>query len=373
MEVYKLVMKIGVVTYHKADNYGAMLQAFALAKYLDTTYNDVEIVDYWPHYHAEVYKLWKWDGIYFRQCSWKSKIKYVVKALLFASKKYIRHRNFARFSRIMNIVNDDGRLYDAAFYGSDTIWNIWKNNELYSGFDSVYWGNEHVNAKYKFSYAPSMGNALDDDMTKAHCQKYLSNFKKISVRENQLRLLLNKWGYNEVTHVVDPTCLLTKEQWDNYTPKRLVGEDYILCYNLERSFVIDKTANEYALRYGLKVVYLTPDFNLSKSPYIFDTAGPFEFLSLYKYASRVVTSSFHGVIFSLLFEKTFVFNSNHETERIESILSLCGLNDHFIYEADIKKLEETIDYILVSKQINQLRTQGRQYIAECLSIANGNL
>lgn len=361
--------KVGVVTYHRANNYGAVLQAYALCEYLHKIGCNSEIVDYWPKYHSVVYHAFVWNQSEFSKRDVLHKIAYIYSMVICTFKRVIRNKNFNHFrTKYLNIGRKEGMVcYDAAFYGSDTIWNIWKQNDLHHGFDSVFWGNETILANYKFSYAPSMGNVIDTNETFAHCKKYLKNFNGISVRETELKNKLQEWGWKNITKVVDPTLLLEIEDWNLLLDKKISIKDYILCYNLENSQVIASLAAQLSKETGFKVISLTGNVKRTFSRNVMDTAGPDTFLSLFKYAKFILTSSFHGVVFSIIFNKQFCFHSEKETERISSLLESCGLADRFVKTDNINTIHKTIDYDIVNKRLNIMRQDSYNYIANCLN------
>ncbi len=364
-------IKIGTVTYHRAYNYGAVLQAYALYAYLKKLGYDVEIVDYWPKHHQDVYKLWK-------PLVPNMTIKHVIFNIIFSPFIVLRYlKNKKRASKYERFIRQYMHLsswppsheYEAVFYGSDTVWNSWKMNRLFSGFDEVYWGGDLIKAKHKFSYAPSMGNVIDSQDTINHCNRMLPKLDLISVRESNLLEKLAEWGWKDVTKVVDPTVLLHREDWNNIAKDRIIKKEYILCYNLEKSSIINELAKKIASREHLRIINLrgTVTNKLSRNEY--DTAGPIEWVTLFRDAKYVLTSSFHGVVFSILFEKKFVFNSSCETERISSLLESCGIPERFINKADPRELERYIDYSNVNKKLDKMRTDSYEFINKCLRIA----
>lgn len=361
---------VGVVTYHRANNYGAVLQAYALCQYLHKLGCNSEIVDYWPNYHAVVYRPLIWDKKAFAKRDILHKLAYIFSMIFCSFKRYVRNRNFNRFrKRFLNIGYKEGMVtYDAAFYGSDTIWNVWKQNDLHQGFDSVFWGDEKVCAQYKFSYAPSMGNVIDTKDTFLHCQKYIKNFASISVRESDLQKKLQEWGWSNITKVVDPTLLLCSEDWNLLLNNKIVSNKYILCYNLENSPVIDSIANQLSKETGLKIISLTGNVKRTFSHYILDTAGPDSFLSLFKGADYILTSSFHGVVFSIIFNKQFCFHSEKETERISSLLDSCNLTDRFVKKDSVSVFHKQIEYDVVNKRFDAMRQESYRYISNCLNM-----
>ena len=363
-------MKIGTLTYHRADNYGAVLQAYALCHYLCEQGYDAENIDYWPKHHAVVYRLWCWDNRYFHFQGIRGKIKYLWYFPFILLKNYRRKSNFDKFRKQTMKIVPIGACYDAVFYGSDTIWNSWNLNTLYKGFDPTYWGADTISAKHKFSYAPSMGNVINNEGTKKHCKNHLKQFDKISVRETPLKKILEEWGFNNIYLTVDPTMLLSKSQWSQLTSQRIVKEDYVLCYNLERSEVCSELAEKIGRERNLRVIQITALVSKAGSKDIIDTAGPFEFLSLFRHASYIVTSSFHGCVFSIIFNKQFCFHSNVETERISSLLHSYGLTERFVTTSDTTAMYLPIDYDQVNDLLEKETTASKQFIADCLKMVN---
>ena len=359
-------MKIGTLTYHRADNYGAVLQAFALCQYLCNQGYEAENIDYWPKHHAIVYKLWCWEYRYFHFQGLRGKIKYLLNFPSILSRNYKRKNNFNLFRKQnMKIVPIEAN-YDAVFYGSDTIWNRWNLNTLYTGFDPTYWGADTITAKHRFSYAPSMGNVIDNEGTKKHCKEFLQLFDRISVREIPLKKKLEEWGFKDICITVDPTMLLSRDSWNLFASKRIVEGEYVLLYNLERSEVCSDLAKKIERERKIRVVQLTALVSKVSSKDIYDTAGPIEFLSLFRYASYVVTSSFHGCVFSVIFNKQFCFHSNVETERISSLLRSCNLTDRFVTVPDTAIMYKPIDYELVNDLVKREVIASRKYIDDCL-------
>lgn len=362
-------MRIGTLTYHRADNYGAVLQAYALFKYLQNLGHEVEIIDYWPHYHASVYRLWCWNSIYYRSLGKKGKLLYLLHFPMQLWRNNIRKSNFDIFRNHYLNIAAQNHHYDAVFYGSDIIWNKWKFNTLHNGFDDVYWGGGDIKSNHKFSYAPSMGNVIDTEDARKQCQKFLAQFSNISVRERALKEKLEEWGYKKIQLVMDPTLLLSEKQWSNIGRERNTKKDYILCYNLECSGVINQLAQVVSDEKQLECVYLTGRISQVKRKNILDTVGPIEFLELFKNASYVLTSSFHGCVFSLIFKKQFCFHSNVQTDRIISLLHSCNLDNRFIDTIDTERLFEPIDYKNVEKSLSEMINNSKQYISACLKIA----
>lgn len=359
-------MKIGTLTYHRADNYGAVLQAYALCRYLYEEGYEAENIDYWPKHHAVVYKLWCWENKYFHFQGIKGKIKYLWNFPFILSRNYRRKNNFDKFRRRTMKIVPLGADYDAVFYGSDTIWNRWNLNTFFTGFDSTYWGSNTVKTRHRFSYAPSMGNVIDNEDAKNQCKKYLPLFNRISVREAPLKKKLEEWGFKNICITVDPTMLLSKHNWNLLASQRIVEGEYVLLYNLESSEVCSNLARKIEKEKKIRVIQLTALVSKTSSKDIYDTAGPLEFLSLFRHTSYVVTSSFHGCVFSLIFNKQFCFHSEVETERISSLLKSCDLTERFVTVPDTTTMYKPIDYEHVNNLVKKEVTASKKYIEDCL-------
>ena len=230
-------MRIGILTFHRAINYGAFLQAFALKHYLESVGHHVEIVDYWPLGHANGYKLlnpnWKHQNFimiiktllafilgYSRKKKRKDKMEYLVQ-------KYFNLSLSPIYEKPEELSSLD---YDCVVYGSDQIW--WKSTiPGYEGFDPVYWG-EYINPMIKkVTYAPSMGIIDLTQEDKLQIQKWLKNFDTISVREIELYQAIQGLTEKSISVVLDPVFLLSKEEWSKYCVP-INRSKYILYYNL---------------------------------------------------------------------------------------------------------------------------------------------
>ena len=231
-----VIMKIGILTYHRAENYGAMLQAYALRKYLLGLGHDVSFVDYWPSYHVNYFKIFSWDR--FKKANWKGKIVYLLGATVWLCPRMTRSKRLQRFIHERLGVTGKPRYnentkatehYDVVVYGSDQIWR--KQNMGGVGFDDWYFGAENVVADKKIVYAGSMGTVKTTEKDDAYVKKMMQNFERISVREADLDSYLKGLGVAS-QQVIDPVFLLSKEEWEAVADKKQEKRKYILFYNL---------------------------------------------------------------------------------------------------------------------------------------------
>lgn len=360
-------MKIGILTYHKSENYGAALQAYALKKVLKDLGSESVFIDYWPTYHRKMYSLYyNIKQSINREKYFLNKIR-VLKQELNKIPNYIRRkRNFKQFYNNYLITNGIGKTceeYDLIIYGSDQLWRkqVINNTKVYNW---VYFGNNKLKSKRKITYAISMGTIDPSIEEEKHIKANLNHYDTISVREEELKLFLEKLSINDVKLCVDPTLLLRKEDWqiliDNSNIR--IDEHYILYYKLYESLVSDSIVEEIKKKTGLKVIEINGHIN-SGNKDDYNTAGPCEFLYLIKNASFVVSSSFHGTVFSILFEKVFYCMMDYNYDRVKTLLKITNLEDRFIDSLNVE-LNDTIDYSNVNRNLHSLRDSSIQFIIQ---------
>lgn len=323
-------MKIGILTYHRSHNYGALLQAIATRIVLEHMGHEVYYVDYWPDYHRQMYALF----------SFKQALRYGIKGAIrytigVVTKFRRRKQRFKAFKEFIQQqiepyclpYNSEDR-YDVIIYGSDQIWR--KQVGLSGQFNPIYYGSNLLQADRHISYAASMGTINLTERDIKFLRDKLSKFTKISVREENLSQTLNEIGIpNEV--VLDPTLLLSNQEWNKLIPEnRLFSKKYVLHYRLQMNAFDEKKIEDFAKVHGYELLTLEGSVGKKKDN-VLSTAGPREFLSLVKHADFVFTSSYHGLIFSLIFEKEFYASFVTNVGRAESILTKLNIKDRLIY------------------------------------------
>lgn len=364
-------MKIGILTYHRAHNYGALLQAFALKTHLTNLGHNVNFVDYWPTYHGEEYQLIP----FFKNRSIFGKIKSII-FLIFGFSRIIRRRHgYLQFIRQKLCLDDNPQFrteieltrvdYDVVIYGSDQIWRR-SNSPNNNGFSDVYFGAFPKNVKHKVSYAASMGVVDINSQDKQYIKRMLKNFNAISVREEGLKKYIDELTPQSVALVLDPVFLLSKNDWSALISnmKRVTDEKYILFYHLTRSTEANSFVNYLNKRYQYRVIEIRGVVEpLLIGKRYFQTANPYDFVTLIQNAEIVVSTSFHGVAFSLIFEKQFyAFCANENSERIKSLLDNLGVSDRFISNNNTGVIDNLIQYKIVNDKIASLRKESHQFL-----------
>jgi len=374
-------MKIGILTYHRAHNYGALLQAYALLTYLRELGQQAEIIDYWPNYHAEDYKLIP----YFKTKNFKGKIKSIFFLIIGYSRILKRSERYKQFIREQFGLSDIPRYlteddmkdieYDLVVYGSDQIWRR-SNYSLFKGFSDVYFGACPKKVKRKIAYAASMGIIEIEEKDKPYLRRMVHNFDAISVRENELKQLINKYFEHPVVLVLDPVLLLSKEKWLQFIHSKtpIIQNKYIFLYQLIPSSDAIILTNRLKAYYGYKVIEIRGrvEPQLLGDRYL-QTASPSDFLSLIKNAEIIVSTSFHGIAFSLIFEKQFyALGMGTNSGRAKTLLDQIDLPNRYLSDIKCVDFKNNIDYNKVNIKIASLRQQSEKYLINNLSKSKYN-
>lgn len=356
-------MRIGIVTFHRAHNYGAVLQCFALKAKLSSMGHALTVIDHRNNNLEKRYDL-------FPSQNWKCNpilsVKNTVSRLLTYRLRKERRKSFDCFIKkyLLNNCSYDNIWdgFDCIVWGSDQIWqwNIIKD-------DKCFWGDIPNKSVRKITYAASSGK-IDKHFEERITS--LSNYNAISVRENDLKnYLLDKNIKTEV--VVDPSLLLTKEEWDSYLPlTRINKKPYILVYAMRDSEKTLKMANNLSRKLGLEIVELH-NFNISPLNLFpsYYTNGPIDFVSLFKYADFVVTDSFHGTAFSIIFQRQFItlyLNDGHDNRAHSLLHSLHLQSRHLTIDNPITNLS-AIDYNCVETLLKPIRENSIQFLTDSIS------
>lgn len=368
-------MKIGILTFHRAFNYGAFLQAFSLKNTLTTMGHEVSFVDYWPHEHSSFYSL-------FRKTDFNKGVSRAIKSLIIdvlqARRFIIRKRKMSQMQK--NYLNLDSNpefveprsidycRYDVVIYGSDQIW--WKARlGDYKGYDSVYWG-EYAKNVFNIAYAPSMGVIDINSDDRQIITRWLMNFKSLSVRESSLKEILSSMSNQDISVVLDPVFLTSADTWRSYAKKPKIKKPYVLLFNLMNSPQASEIAKSIAKENNLQMVEVTSKvlpFKYGINCY--QTQDAFEFIGWIDNADFVVSSSFHGTAFSVIFNKQFVsLGMKNNSGRVQSLLDMLSISNRLI-ESKTKEIYKTIDYETINVVLAEKIKESKQYLIDSLSMA----
>lgn len=340
-------MKVGILTFHRTVNYGAVLQAYALQRSLSKKRINTEIIDYRNsqiyaycdyHIHFKKERLKTTVGKIFRYRKNRAVWEYFEEF----RKKWFTMSKTCENHDELKIVEED---YAAVICGSDQVWNP---KAIYKDFDAFLL--KTATGK-KFSYAASAGNV---NLWTPHLKEYwtaLHDFDGISVREAQMIQATENLSGQKVELVLDPSLLLDKTEWGKLEEALEVPQQYIFVYFLGENPVLEKCVKQLQSETKLPIVNLGRKLSI---PSIRLEAGPQHFLYLIHHAAFVLTSSFHGTAFSILYEKPFlVFGNGAYNSRMQTLLSELNLNDHFMI--DVKPDVKLKDYIMQTSKVDEIR------------------
>jgi hypothetical protein len=371
----KQLRKIALVTLQCANNYGAILQVYAMCKAL-SKYGEVRVVDYDNRHISRSFDL-----IRFRP---------TIHGLLGTAKDVFRivprRRAIQKFKKFIEAEiplterMTSGELmsnkleaynFDVFLTGSDQVWNpvcVSKSRT----FDMIYLLAFVANGTKKIAYASSAGGHTYSKLEEEQLKDHLRGFSAISVRESDTAGFLQNLLGRQVEHSLDPTLLLVKEAWQKLLPLERdprIPDKYILLYTVPKKPLIRETVREFSKKLKLPVVSLEQGLAAGADVDLqVRDAGPREFLELFSRASFVVTDSFHGTCFSLNFEKPFVSVSpGKNANRIESLLELVGLPERCVDSVRAaKQVSHALDFSDPRQRLQRARENSTSYLSESL-------
>ena len=365
-------MKAGLVTFYHIHHYGALLQAAATERAVEHFGWDCEIIDYFVNQ----------DNALFRRPTGLGSAAHDAHTALHYPALSRRYQRFEQFSREhlrisprrfenFDALTREPLPYDLIVSGSDQIWNpkIFPDGR----FDPVFFGS--FSHRRRIAYAPSFGIPAVPEGMREELKGYLEGFSHISVRETRGQEIVRDITGQEVPVVLDPTLLLTAEQWASMAdhPADYPSGGYILCYCISRPGALTPYLDRLSRETGLPVVQLCGIRQKvhPKARQILD-AGPAEFLDLFRNAAFVVTNSFHGTVFSVQFHRTFFTTVSPaelaapERSRTVSLLGRLGLDNRVIGRGCTAELTAPVDWAAVEEALTAARQDSLNYLQSAL-------
>ena len=309
------MISTGIVTFQRAHNYGALLQCYALKMILRKLGYQPTVIDHINPFIKNVYP----DGSMHLHGNLVSRLKQFIRFMLTGRRIKRRFKVFENFIATRLMPDSKENLqYDNVIYGSDQIWN---DNITFG--DTFYWG-EGIKTKKRIGYAVSAGNY--EDNISAHIDS-IRKFDAIGVREASLSDRLKESGIQGTECVLDPTLLLDRDEWINVLnlKKTKKNKPYVLVYPLREREQTVRFAKQLAKREKIDFIEIAPKISLFPHWRTVEDAGPVQFLELIMNADYVVTNSFHGTVFSIIFNRPFITlnlqdgNDNRGRNLLESI------------------------------------------------------
>ena len=363
-------MRVGIMTFNRAINYGAVLQSYALKKTILRLTDECEVINY------------KCDNIEKSASPFYIKSKKPKDIIVFLLQIFMRlkkNREFKKFtdryldteSCVLNCksIAQVKNRYDLIVLGSDQIWNY-----QITGLDANYFGVFAGDKTVKASYAASFGVSKIPESHLDDYTNYLSYIDIISVREPEgtriVRELTNKNSYQHI----DPVFLLSKNEWSHLISDASLMQDYILVYSINKSECYS-VAQKLSDLTGLKIVGLQVSLSERTKCKRVQTESPDEFLNWFYHARYVITDSFHGTAFSILFEKKFMVctggGAKERLSRQTNLLDILGLSSRE-YSGDIRLIDHEIDYLTVNRIIQNERSKSIEYLSNVFSVVEKN-
>ena len=395
--------KVGIIThYYKSQNYGGVLQAYALCRFLQQCGFEAEQICFplvpsalpWIKIPKQldkriIYYLKQGTLVKNITAKLRAGLQAALMRILLPTLKDDRTASFSNFTQ--NRIPHSTEVYsgqtihqcidhyDAFVTGSDQVWNLrW--------YDPAFFLTFVPSEKQKISYGASMSMAELSEQEQALMRTHLQDFSAISVRERQTAQSLSKITGKTVEWVLDPTMLLNTEHWNEVCADQMIQEPYLFCYFLNKDRAKRRLAKKYARRKNLKIVTI-PHLN---GKYVMNDVGfgdirleaptPEEFISLIRHASCIFTDSFHANVFSHMYHKEYyVFRRDHRKGmdmRISSLLELFGTQSRFCNTSEKMKLKyilglEVLDHSKHFKEFHSLRESSAAFLIHNLNIALG--
>ncbi len=352
-------MRVGILTFHRANNYGAVLQCYALQESLRSVGYDTVVVNYKQPFIEQVYERFSWQYLFTLLTTRPQAV--IIYLMNCGARDSVRplFNNFRdKFLRLTaECYGDDiPQNIDTYIIGSDQLWS----NNCTNGIDPIYYGEfirplqSRVLGYAISSNAQSIKRLSDDKL-----RLYSQNFETLSLRETEIFDIVNSRCTVSSRVDIDPTLLLEASQWEAITNPRWESRQYVLLYQLRtkkgRGAKLRRKAQELANNMKCELI------DISSGNYSVE-----DFVSLFKYAQYVVTSSFHGTAFSVIFERplySVILNDGHDG-RCKNLLKSIGAEELLVELNDFTPKPRSINYATITPQIDALRAISMDYLSK---------
>lgn len=368
-------MKIGILTFHNAHNYGAVMQAYALRTILRRMGHEAWIINYRNQTIENNYlkklrvsrtkcsvkrpksflKYWKeWRECRYKQSDWG-----------------LQCDKFNDFINSVLLEGNEKRIYehdltempiDGFICGSDQIWNA----SLTGGLDKIYFLDFREDI-FKISYGASRYYVKLDDFEKEYFREKLQAFDAVSVREEQLAIELSKAADLDIKTVLDPSLLLDEADYILLEKPVKEKSKFVLAYYLCEDEMLDECARKVAEILALPLIEIHFYRLKDKKRYQIADCGPEEFLTYFHTAEYILTNSFHGVAFSVIFNRPFYAVYNKDARK-DNFLKKIGLEKRKIYSVKEITCDTMTEQFKTAKEIlNEEKKNSIDFIEKAIS------
>ena len=373
-------MKIGIMTINSAYNYGCVLQAWALQKYLENEGHQVSIINYRIPEIDNTYRLFREKQRF--SIAPINNVYNCLRHVKFNLTQAPRIRKAAKFEHFINEVMNTtqvfssfrelvegkaGKDYDVLITGSDQVWN----GTITKGLKPAYFLDFDHSGKRKISYAASIGKKELMNAEIEFFKNYLAEYESIAVRENSAAELLAPLVKKPVEVVLDPTLLLDREDFDTLKQPSKYQKPYIFVHVIGKDARLRRIVAILSEQTGLPIVQNRMKKQFPDELGRFSDAGPEEFIGLIEGAQLVITNSFHATVFAVIYEKNFI-TIPHELypERMENLLKELSMENHLI--ASVEELPGSVaelqpDYTAVKKKLKKRQQESREYLKRAVN------
>ncbi len=363
-------MKTITITFHHTTNYGATFQTYALHSYIRGLGHENKVIETSTLNHY--YNTMEAHGLRpLLICAYVNFFKFLRrregKKLIADFKRFKEsHIEFTKCYNSYEELKKDNIEADCLITGSDQVWNIHTTPE-YVKARFLDFGKKNA---IRFSYAASIRVMDYTDKQKEYIESQLNTYKGISVREESANTYLRSFINRDIDTVVDPVFLKSRKEWIEVSKSaRLKNVDYILCYQVVSNDRMQRVVDELKLKTGFKVVSICCDsIKWIKSDYTFYDVSPEEMLGFFNDAKMVVTTSFHGTAFSIIFNKpVFSLVKSYSANRITDLMGVCGLDDFVIDEKKALPEFSSVNWNDVNSRLNKEISKSKQFLNKMLN------
>ena len=351
--------RIGILTFHRALNYGAVFQTYALERVFQKLDTDVEIIDYRASFNEKRFARKK-----ISECIKPRQLYYILfrNAYSFDSKevfsKFTSHLKMSLPCSNQKELSKICKKYEKIVCGSDQVWNI----ACTEGDDSYFLPFIN-NIEKKTSYAASIGYEVLPDRYKEDYRKWISNFSAISVREKTAQSIVYELTKRDASYVLDPTLLLSREEWEQLADfSRVPNKRFVVLYVMFEDKKLLNFAKNLAKREKCELIYINERLFKLKGAKNLRKVTPEQWLGLFLKADYIVTNSFHGTAFSVNFNKQFYVGyipRSIANTRLKCILEEYNLNSQVIDNDGFGKIRS---FDCINKKLSENRKLSIKFI-----------
>ena len=394
-------MKIGIVTWTTYNNYGTVLQAYALQRKVRSLgfegillYDEQILKSFFDNKRENISaendkengipEKAARDNAFNRRIKLFKNPKRLIRRLTlrFNGEKY--ERPLEEIQRACNCFKSDemnisravlpdqtaalNEEYDAFIAGSDQIWSA--SEDIFNPYYYLSFGKTK-----KISYAPSLGIERVSANIEPQIKALLSDYSAISVREKASADYLTGLLERKVEWVADPTLLYDGNEWADFAKNiKISSRPYLLCYFLEDREWYFELAEKLAKEMSLRIILIPNKWDFLKYEYIAKfSVGPKEFIALHQNADYVLTDSYHSSIFSILFNKEFRYllrfsndDPASQNMRIKSLFGYLGIEGRIVEKGNCEVKCE-LDYEVINERLRIFREHSLGYLKESLN------